>query len=119
MPCGKLNGGEIQGIALAGEGLEVPENHSAIVYIANTIHHATEKRQLFQPIHEALKPGARLFSFDPLAYNPVVKVHRRMATKTASTPPPTVTGNASTEKSARNPPLGLEHDDVGREEIRY
>ena len=78
---GKVHGVEILGLAQSGESLDVPENHYDIVYIANTIHHVTDKRQLFAQIHKALKPGGRFFSFDPLAYNPVINVYRRMATK--------------------------------------
>ena len=32
-------------------------------------------------IHRVLKPGGRLFSWDPLAHNPVINVYRRMATE--------------------------------------
>jgi len=65
----------------SGEELDVPEGHFDIVYVANTIHHVTDKDQLFGVIQRALKPGGRFFSFDPLAYNPVIEVYRRMATQ--------------------------------------
>ena len=78
---GKVHGVEIEGITQSGESLDVPAGHYDIVYIANTIHHVTDKRQLFGQIQKALKPGGRFFSFDPLAYNPVINVYRRMATK--------------------------------------
>ena len=78
---GRLHGVAIDGVVQSGEDLNVAENHFDIVYIANTIHHVTDKDRLFQQIHRALKPGGRFFSFDPLAYNPVIEVYRRMATK--------------------------------------
>ena len=78
---GKVYGVEIEGITQPGESLGVPEGHYDIVYVANTIHHVTDKRQFFEQIQKALKPGGRFFSFDPLAYNPVINVYRRMATK--------------------------------------
>jgi 2-polyprenyl-3-methyl-5-hydroxy-6-metoxy-1,4-benzoquinol methylase len=78
---GKLHGVEIEGVVQSGESLDVPANSYDIVYVANTIHHVTDKKQLFQQIQKALKPGGRFFSFDPLAYNPVIKVYRAMATK--------------------------------------
>jgi len=65
----------------SGESLDVPENAFDIVYIANTIHHVTDKERLFQQIQRALKPGGRFFSYDPLAYNPLINVYRRMATE--------------------------------------
>ncbi|MEO7142566.1 MAG: class I SAM-dependent methyltransferase [Bryobacteraceae bacterium] len=78
---GKLHGVGIQGVVQSGESLDVPENHFDIVYIANTIHHVTDKERLFQQIHKALKPGGRFFSYDPLAYNPLINIYRRMATQ--------------------------------------
>ena len=77
----RLHGVEIKGVVQSGEELTVPENYYDIVYTANTIHHVTDKAQFFQQIQRALKPGGRFFSFDPLTYNPVIKVYRRMATK--------------------------------------
>jgi len=35
---------------------------------------------LFCQIHRALKPGGMFISFDPLAYNPIINIYRRMAT---------------------------------------
>jgi SAM-dependent methyltransferase len=78
---GKLHGVQIQGVSQSGENLDVPENHFDIVYIANTIHHVTDKKQLFQQIHRALKSGGHFFSCDPLAYNPVIDIYRKMATQ--------------------------------------
>jgi len=72
---------EIEGMVSAGESLGVPDGQFDIVYIANTIHHVTDKRRLFEQVHRTLKPGGRFFSIDPLAYNPVIGVYRRMATK--------------------------------------
>lgn len=77
---GKLHGVEVAGLVQSGESLDVAPNSFDLVYIANTIHHVTDKRQLFAQIQRALKPGGRFFSFDPLAYNPVINVYRGMAT---------------------------------------
>lgn len=81
LALGKAHGVEIRGVVQSGEGLDVPENYFDLVYIANTIHHVTDKDRLFEHIHRALKPGGRFFSYDPLAYNPIISVYRRMATK--------------------------------------
>jgi SAM-dependent methyltransferase len=78
---GQLHGVKIDGVVQSGEELNVPANYYDIVYVANTIHHVTDKDRLFGQIRQALKPGGRFFSFDPLAYNPVIEIYRRMATK--------------------------------------
>ena len=41
----------------------------------------TDKAGLFGQVRRALKPGGRFFSWDPLAYNPVINAYRRMATE--------------------------------------
>ena len=78
---GCLHGVRIQGIVTAAEELQVPHDYFDLAYIANTIHHVTDKEALFRQVHRALKKGGRFFSIDPLAYNPVIEVYRRMATK--------------------------------------
>jgi SAM-dependent methyltransferase len=75
------NGVSIHGVVQSGERLEVPSDYFDIVYVANTIHHVTDRELLFRQIHRALKPGGRFFSYDPLGYNPVIEIYRRMATK--------------------------------------
>ncbi|HUS08245.1 MAG TPA: class I SAM-dependent methyltransferase [Bryobacteraceae bacterium] len=75
-----LHGVSIKTIVMAGESLQLPENYFDVVYIANTIHHVTDKEALFLQIQRALKPGGRFFSIDPLKYNPVIEAYRRMAT---------------------------------------
>jgi len=81
MALAKAHGVSIRGVVQSGERLDVPEEHFDIVYVANTIHHVTDKALLFRQIHRALKPGGRFFSYDPIAYNPVIEIYRRMATK--------------------------------------
>ncbi|MBY0504613.1 MAG: class I SAM-dependent methyltransferase [Bryobacteraceae bacterium] len=78
---GKIHGVTLRGLVLSGENLDLPAAEFDFVYVANTIHHVTDKRALFAQIHQALKPGGRFFSWDPLAYNPVIEVYRRMATQ--------------------------------------
>ena len=74
-------GVEIEGIVSQAEDLGVPAETYDFIYIANTIHHVQDRDALFQKIHRALKPGGRFFSYDPVAYNPVINVYRRMATE--------------------------------------
>jgi len=81
---GKAHGVEVEGVVSSAEGLNVEPGQYDIVYIANTIHHVTNKTALFEQIHRALKPGGRFFTIDPIAYNPVIEVYRRMATSVRS-----------------------------------
>jgi SAM-dependent methyltransferase len=81
LALGRAYGVELHGVVQSGERLDVPADYFDIVYVANTIHHVTDKDQLFRQIHRALKPGGRFFSYDPIAYNPVIEIYRRMATK--------------------------------------
>jgi ubiquinone/menaquinone biosynthesis C-methylase UbiE len=72
---------EIKPVVSAAEDLNVPANQFDIAYVANTIHHVTDKRALFEQLRRALKPGGIFVSIDPLAYNPAIGVYRRMATQ--------------------------------------
>ena len=81
---GELNGVRIRGIVTSAEDLRTDPGAFDIVYVANTIHHVGDRRRLFANIHRALRPGGRFFSWDPLAYNPVIEVYRRMATSVRS-----------------------------------
>lgn len=80
LKLGQRYGVELQGVVSSAESLNVPEGSYDIVYVANTIHHVQDRDLLFSLIHRALKPGGIFISYDPLAYNPVINVYRRMAT---------------------------------------
>jgi SAM-dependent methyltransferase len=72
-------GVHVTGIVSTAESLCVRENYYDFVYVANTIHHIHDRDSLFRQIYSALKPGGKFFSYDPLAYNPIINVYRRMA----------------------------------------
>jgi 2-polyprenyl-3-methyl-5-hydroxy-6-metoxy-1,4-benzoquinol methylase len=78
---GQFHGVQLDGRAAVGEQLPAPDASYDVVYIANTIHHVTDRERLFAEIQRVLKPGGRFFSIDPIAYNPVINVYRRMATR--------------------------------------
>jgi SAM-dependent methyltransferase len=80
---GRLHGVEMEGIVSPIE-LDFPDSTFDVVYIANTIHHVVDRAKLFGSIRRVLKPGGRFFSWDPLMYNPVINVYRRMATENRS-----------------------------------
>lgn len=72
---------EIEGAVSEGENLKADTGVYDFVYVANTIHHVASKEHLYREISRVLKPGGRFFSWDPLAYNPVINIYRRMATE--------------------------------------
>jgi 2-polyprenyl-3-methyl-5-hydroxy-6-metoxy-1,4-benzoquinol methylase len=59
---------------------EMGENFD-FVYIANTLHHVQRRDRVFAGIRQALRPGGWFFSWDPLAYNPIINIYRKMATE--------------------------------------
>ncbi len=59
---------------------EFGEGRFDIVYGANVLHHVGDTRSFLAAVKRALVPGGRFFFFDPLAYNPVINVYRRLAT---------------------------------------
>lgn len=81
---GDRHGVRLEGLVSAAESLDVPENYYDIVYVANLLHHVEDKAAVFQGALRALKPGGKFFSWDPLAYNPVINVYRNMASEVRS-----------------------------------
>jgi SAM-dependent methyltransferase len=80
LSLGKRHGVELQGIVSGAENLNLPSEAYDIIYVANTIHHVQDRALLFEQMSRALKPGGMFFSYDPIAYNPVINLYRRMAT---------------------------------------
>jgi len=81
---GRLHGVQLQAIVSPAEDLSSPKDYFDIVYMANVIHHVTNKESLFREVNRVLKPGGHFFTIDPLAYNPVINIYRRMATAVRS-----------------------------------
>ncbi len=80
LELGRRYGVKLEARVSGAEDLDVPSNSYEVVYVANTIHHFQDRAVLFEQISQALKPGGTFFSYDPLAYNPLINVYRRMAT---------------------------------------
>ena len=77
---GKRFGVDVEGRISDGEDLKVSADQYDLIYLANTIHHVQNRGLLFEQMSRALKPGGAFFSYDPLAYNPIINIYRRMAT---------------------------------------
>jgi SAM-dependent methyltransferase len=76
---GRKFGVQLDGIVSCAEDLNLPACTYDVIYMANTIHHVHDRAALFEQLNRALKPGGLFFSYDPLAYNPLINVYRRMA----------------------------------------
>ncbi|MEW6742500.1 MAG: class I SAM-dependent methyltransferase [Planctomycetota bacterium] len=68
-------------IIAQGEELDLEPESYDIIHAANIIHHLADKEAFFAGIRRGLKPGGVFVSWDPLKYNPVINVYRRLATK--------------------------------------
>ena len=78
MRLAEKNGVTIETSKSSADQINFPDNTFDIVYAANLLHHVDTEKCLAE-IHRVLKPGGRVFSWDPLAHNPVINVYRRMA----------------------------------------
>jgi ubiquinone/menaquinone biosynthesis C-methylase UbiE len=78
---GEYHGVKIATAIGAAEELAVGENSFDIVYCANTLHHLVDKRQFLERITAFLKPNGIFCSWDPVKYNPLINVYRRLATQ--------------------------------------
>jgi SAM-dependent methyltransferase len=75
------HGVKLTTVVTAAETLDVEPGSYDLVYGANLLHHVQDLDGTLAAVRRALKPGGRCFFWDPLAYNPVINVYRRMATK--------------------------------------
>jgi SAM-dependent methyltransferase len=77
----RRHGVALDTIATAVERLEVPEASFDLAYGANLLHHVSDLDRTLAAVARVLRPGGRCFFWDPLAYNPVINVYRRMASE--------------------------------------
>lgn len=73
------HGVEIETAVSEGESLPFEDDSFDAIYVANTIHHLTDRQAFFAEVHRVLRPGGWFYSWDPLAYNPAINVYRRLA----------------------------------------
>jgi SAM-dependent methyltransferase len=72
----------IDQVVCAAEELPFVDDSFDYVYASNIIHHTVDREGFFRQLRRVLKPGSTFYSWDPIAYNPVINLYRRMATKT-------------------------------------
>lgn len=72
-------GTAIETIPANAEELESLPGNWEIIYCANTLHHLHRRQEFLRACHHLLAPGGTLVTWDPVAYNPVIKVYRRLA----------------------------------------
>lgn len=77
---GSVQGASIMAAQMDGATLALANDSVDIVYGANVLHHVETARCLAE-VHRVLRPGGVAVFWDPLRYNPVINVYRRMATE--------------------------------------
>jgi SAM-dependent methyltransferase len=74
-----LHGQPLRAAALSAERLPFADASFDVVHVANTIHHLQDRERFFAEAARVLRPGGLFASWDPLAYNPLINLYRRMA----------------------------------------
>lgn len=75
----RRDGLDIKGIVSSAEDLETRGEKYDVIYIANVLHHLEHPQELMKKAGMILKPDGIVFFMDPLRYNPVINIYRRMA----------------------------------------
>ena len=78
-----LHGASVEALQMDGASLALADNSVDIVYGANVLHHV-DTAACLREVRRVLKPGGRAAFWDPVKYNPVINVYRRMATQVRS-----------------------------------
>jgi SAM-dependent methyltransferase len=77
----QINGVAVTTIVASATDLSIIPNDSFdIVYGANMLHHV-DIQACIAEVHRVLKKGGLALFWDPVQYNPVINVYRRMATE--------------------------------------
>jgi SAM-dependent methyltransferase len=73
------HGVTIEPVVASASDLSVfPDASFDVVYAANVLHHVDIERCVGE-VHRVLGPGGRAAFFDPVQYNPVIQLYRRLA----------------------------------------
>lgn len=73
-----LHGTSVDTVQMDGARLSLPDASVDIVYGANVLHHV-DTAACLREVRRVLRPGGRGAFWDPVQYNPVINVYRRMA----------------------------------------
>ena len=76
--------GRLKTVVGTVEGLDLPDGSFDLVFAANVLHHTPDIESALKKLKSMLRPGGMFISWDPVAYNPVINVYRRMATEVRS-----------------------------------
>lgn len=73
-------------VVSAAEELRFENESFDIVYCANLLHHLSISNRIgfLERMHRVLKNGGWFYSWDPLVYNPAIKIYRRIADEVRS-----------------------------------
>lgn len=74
------HGTRIKTVKCSADDLPFADNTFDIVYAANLLHHVDIETTL-KEAYRVLKPDGVFVSWDPLEYNPAIKIYRRMASQ--------------------------------------
>lgn len=69
---------EIEARVIEAMNIDFPDDSFDIVYASNLLHHV-DTQQTLREICRVLKPGGFSCTWDPLRYNPIINVYRRLA----------------------------------------
>ncbi|MCC5945988.1 MAG: methyltransferase domain-containing protein [Bernardetiaceae bacterium] len=77
------HGTSIKTVITPAEKMTFEADTFDFIYCANLMHHVPpeEQEDWIANMHHFLKKGGKLYTWDPIKYNPVINVYRRMATE--------------------------------------
>lgn len=77
----RLHGVKLETLRVSAENLKaIPDAAYDVVYAANLLHHV-QIGTFIREVKRKLKPGGVAYFWDPILYNPVIQIYRKMATK--------------------------------------
>ncbi|MEW6417912.1 MAG: class I SAM-dependent methyltransferase [Nitrospirota bacterium] len=77
----RREGLDIEGVVSSVEELKVENRAYDVIYVANVLHHLERPQDAIRKISLALKIDGVAFFIEPLRYNPLINLYRRMATE--------------------------------------
>jgi 2-polyprenyl-3-methyl-5-hydroxy-6-metoxy-1,4-benzoquinol methylase len=77
----RVGGVEVTGVVSSAEDLEPGDEKYAVIYMANVLHHLERPDDAIRKVAKMLEPDGVAFFMEPLKYNPVINIYRRMASK--------------------------------------